>query len=237
MWQKQVQIVLLMVWLGLMSNRKTVIRYLSVFILLFCFRAGMAHQPDLSSLMIYEQNGKSILLIKSSLTAFEEEIIFLYGKDSYKTPQEFQQLVIKHFQANCSVSVNGETVKFLSPKVILGHETTVFAELSSRMQAIKSLDVKNAVFKDMPNNVCEVILTLNGLPQKQFVLGNALSHEAKLQVVNGNWKIEEASINFYKKPVFIFLAISLFIGLLALTRGIVQFVSSAKFKYPFSQKR
>lgn len=237
MWQKRVQTVLSIAWLVLMSNRKKLIRNLSVIILLFCFRAGMAHQPDLSSLMIYEQNGKSILLIKSSLTAFEEEIIYLYGKDSYKTPQEFQQLVIKHFQKNCSVIINGETIKFVNPKVILGHETTIFAELSSRPKTIKSLDVKNAVFKDMPNNVCEVILTLNGLPQKQFVLGNALSHEAKLQIVNENWIIEETSSDFHKQPAFILLAIFIIIVTLAIIRGITKFVSSTSFKYLFLQKR
>lgn len=237
MWPKQVQTVLSIAWLVLMSNRKKITRNLSVFILLFCFRAGMAHQPDLSSLMIYEQNGKSILLIKSSLTAFEEEIIYLYGKDSYKTPQEFQQLVIKHFQKNCSVIINGETIKFVNPKVILGHETTIFAELSSRPKTIKSLDVKNAVFKDMPNNVCEVILTLNDLPQKQFVLGNALSHEAKLRVVNGAWTIEEKSSDFYKQPVFVLLAIFIIIVSFAIIKLITKFVSSTLFKYLFLQKR
>lgn len=237
MWPKQVQTVLSIAWLVLMSNRKKVIRNLSVIILLFCFRVGMAHQPDLSSLMIYEQNGKSILLIKSSLTAFEQEIIYLYGKDSYKTPQEFQQLVIKYFQQNCSVSINGETIKFVTPKVMLGHETTVFAELSNCPKTIKSLVVKNDVFKDMPNNVCEVILTFNGLAQKQFVLGNALGHHAKLFVENGNWIIEEVSSDFYQKPAFIFLALFTIIASLVIIRGVIKFVSSASSKYLFLQKR
>ncbi|MBK7637300.1 MAG: hypothetical protein IPJ13_25730 [Saprospiraceae bacterium] len=57
-----------------------------------------AHQPDLSSLMIYEQGGKSILVIKSALSAFESEIEYSYPKGAYKTPAEFQELVIGHFQ-------------------------------------------------------------------------------------------------------------------------------------------
>ena len=52
--------------------------YLIIF--LFGFKAVYAHNPDLSSLMIYEQNGKSILLIKSSLTAFEGEVNYIFGK-------------------------------------------------------------------------------------------------------------------------------------------------------------
>ncbi len=216
-----------------MLNRKKIVRYLSLVLLLFCFRAGWAHQPDLSSLMIYEQNGKSILLIKSSLTAFEQEIVYLYGKDSYKTPQEFQQLVTKHFQKNCLITINDETIQFVSPQVILGHETTVVAELSNRPKTIKSVYLKNTMFKDMPNNICEVILTLNNLSQKQFILGSNLYLDAKLNVENGRWTNAETGTDLYKKPAFILLGILLVIVSLIIIRGIIQFVSSASFEYLF----
>ncbi len=62
--------------------------YLLIFLL--GFKAAYAHNPDLSSMMIYEQNGKSILLIKSSLTAFDGEVEYHFGKDAYKTPEEFE---------------------------------------------------------------------------------------------------------------------------------------------------
>ena len=216
-----------------MSNRQKIVRYLSLAMLLFCFRAGWAHQPDLSSLMIYEQNGKSILLIKSSLTAFEQEIIYLYGKDSYKTPQEFQQLVIKHFQKNCLITINDETIQFASPQVILGHETTVVAELSNRPKTIKSVYLKNTMFKDMPNNICEVILTLNNLSQKQFILGSNLYLDVKMNVENGRWTNAETGTDLYKKPAFILLGILLVIVSLIIIRAIIQFVSSASFEYLF----
>ena len=208
-------------------------RSLSLVLLLFCFRAGWAHQPDLSSLMIYEQNGKSILLIKSSLTAFEQEIIYLYGKDSYKTPQEFQQLVTKHFQKNCLITINDETIQFVSPQVILGHETTVVAELSNRPKTIKSVYLKNTMFKDMPNNICEVILTLNNLSQKQFILGSNLYLDVKMNVENGRWTNAETGTDLYKKPAFILLGILLVIVSLIIIRAIIQFVSSASFEYLF----
>ena len=208
-------------------------RSLSLVLLLFCFRAGWAHQPDLSSLMIYEQNGKSILLIKSSLTAFEQEIVYLYGKDSYKTPQEFQQLVTKHFQKNCLITINDETIQFTSPQVILGHETTVVAELSNRPKTIKSVYLKNTMFKDMPNNICEVILTLNNLSQKQFILGSNLYLDVKMNVENGRWTNAETGTDLYKKPAFILLGILLVIVSLIIIRAIIQFVSSASFEYLF----
>lgn len=219
-----------------MSNRHKIVRYLSLAMLLFCFRAGWAHQPDLSSLMIYEQNGKSILLIKSSLTAFEGEIDYLYPKDSYKTPQEFQQLVINHFQKNCTVIINGEEIKFANPQVILGHETTLVAELVNRPQTIKSIYLKNQLFKDISNSVCEVIFTLNGLPQKQFILGSNLYLDAKLTVENGKWLTEETKNDLPKKTAFILLGIVLIIVAFALIRGSIQFASSGIFKHLFSPK-
>lgn len=220
-----------------MSNREKIARYLSLVLLLSCFQAGWAHQPDLSSLMMYEQNGKSILLIKSSLTAFEGEIDYLYPKGSYKTPQEFQQLVINHFQKNCTVIINGEAIKFVNPQVILGHETTIVAELSNRPKTIKSIYLKNELFKDISNSVCEVIFTLNGLPQKQFILGNNLYLDAKLKVENGRWLVEETKIDLYKKPAFILLGILAVIVSLTFIRGGIQFASSGSFKYLFSPKR
>ena len=72
---------------------------------------------------------------------------------------------------------------------------------------------------------------------KQFILGNAVSHEAKLQVVNGAWVIEETSSNFYKKPAFILLVLFIIIVSFAIIRGIIQFVSPNSFKYLFSPKR
>ena len=157
-----------------------------------------AHSPDLSSMMIYEQNGKYFLAIKSSLTAFEGEIDYHFNKNAYKTPEEFQQLVSKHFQKNCLLIINNDTIKFINPTVVLGHETTVFAELLNVPDKFNSLYVRNTVFKDMPNNMCELILTLKGLPQKQYILTNENNQEVKLRVENDNWEVEETNASFFK---------------------------------------
>ena len=157
-----------------------------------------AHSPDLSSMMIYEQNGKYFLAIKSSLTAFEGEIDYHFNKNAYKTPEEFQQLVSKHFQKNCLLIINNDTIKFINPTVVLGHETTVFAELLNVPDKFNSLYVRNTVFKDMPNNMCELILTLKGLPQRQCILTNENNQEVKLRVENDNWEVEETNASFFK---------------------------------------
>jgi hypothetical protein len=178
-----------------------------LFLFLICTNIVHAHQPDLSNLMIYEQNGKYILVIKSALSAFEGEVDYLFGKNAYKSPEEFQLLVIKHFQKNCAVMMNDENIKLINPKVILGHETTLFAELSIVPKKISSIYVKNTLFKDMPVSLCEMILTLNALPQKQYLLNNVNNYEVKLQLENNSWTVvEDAS----PKTTLILLAVVAF---------------------------
>ncbi len=172
---------------------------LFIFLFIFCLSTkSFAHNPDLSNLMIYEQNGKYFLAIKSSLTAFEGEIDYNFNKNAYKTPEEFQELINKHFLNKCLLIINNDTIKFTHLTVVLGHETTVFAELLHVPDKFNSLYVRNTVFRDMPNNMCELIVTLKGLPQKQYILNNENKQEVKLKVENNNWKVEETTASNFK---------------------------------------
>ncbi len=197
-------------------------RTVHLVIFLLCFKAVSAHTPDLASLMIYNQNGKSILVIKSALTAFEGEVDYIFGKDAYKTPEEFNQLVIQHFQKNCFVIANGDTLKFSNIQVQLGHETNLFAELDNMPETISTFQVSNTVFADMPNNLCEVILALDGFPQKQYVLSNANNHEAKLTVEGNQWVVDENPEAFDLAPGLLMglagLSIAAILGLAILRR-------------------
>ncbi len=168
---------------------------------LCCFQAVFAHQPALSSLMIYEQNGKYRLIVKSSLSAFDGEINFLYGKNAYKTPAEFQKLVIAHFQKNCSVVVNNTPIRLANPYVNLGHETTFWAELPNFPNSAETVFVKNTSFEDMPGNLCELILAIPKLPQYQYILHEGNNHAVELNLKNNSWTVAE-----HKQEVFISLA-------------------------------
>lgn len=184
-----------------MQNRFRILALKRIFVFLFllCLNLkGFAHSPDLSSLMIYEQNGKHFLAIKSSLTAFEGEIDYHFKKNSYKTTEEFQQLVSKHFQKNCLLIINNDSIKFGQPTVVLGHETTVFLELPNLSQQINTLYLKNELFADLPHNQCELILMVKGYPQKQYILKKENLHQVKLLMENGSWTIEEISNSFPK---------------------------------------
>jgi hypothetical protein len=189
---------------------------MKTFFLLFLLtsvRLVQAHEPDLSNLMVYEQNGKHFLTVRSSLLAFEGEIHYLFGKNSYKTPEAFESLVIRHFQNNCFLIANGDTIRLMNPKVFLGHETTVIAELSNPPKIFNSIYVRNDLFKDMPNNMSELIIAINGLPLKQYILNNSNNHEIGFKVEKGNWEVANKSYSFYKKPILIsFLILSFIIG-------------------------
>ena len=169
-------------------------------LLLLFANGAQAHQPDLSNLMIYEQNGKYFLAIKSSLTAFEGEINYLFGSNAYKTPEAFQQLVITHFQNNCFVIIDGDTTRFVNPQVMLGHETTLFAELLNIPEKPNSIHIRNTVFKDMPSNMCEIILAIKGISQKQYILDNANQHEVRLTVEENKRMVVECRNPFLTTP-------------------------------------
>jgi hypothetical protein len=46
--------------------------------------------------------------------------------------------------------------------------------------------------------MCELILTLKGLPQKQYILTNENKQEVNLNVENDNWEVEETNASFFK---------------------------------------
>jgi hypothetical protein len=192
-------------------------------LLLLFANEAKAHQPDLSNLMIYEQNGRYFLAIKSSLTAFEGEIDYLFGSNAYKTPEAFQQLVIRHFKNNCFVIIDGDTTRFVNPQVMLGHETTLFAEMMNIPDKPNSIYIRNTVFTDMPSNMCEIILAIKGISQKQYILDNANEHEVKLKLENNNWVVVENK-NLVSTTSYLFIGVGL------LVVAIIVFTKSRKKK-------
>ncbi len=156
-----------------------------------------AHDPALSSIMIYDQNGKKLVAVKSSILAFEGAIDYHYGKNSYKTPEQFNILAINYFRKNCILVINSDTILFKNPQVQLGHETTLFAELENAPEKVTTFYLKNALFKDMPNHLCELILSINGYPQKQAILNHENGYETKLRLENNKWLSEKPD-----KPTF-----------------------------------
>ncbi|MFK7908375.1 MAG: hypothetical protein AB8B69_24810 [Chitinophagales bacterium] len=150
--------------------------------LLFSFIAK-AHQPDISSTMLVEQeDGTWILQVRASLTAFEYEVNTHYGKDSYPTPEKFQELVISHLKENLSIHFNESVAAvFQNPYVKLGHETNAVFEVSGVPETWNSVSVKNSSFKDINRNQSALIILKKGFAKEQFVLNKANDHQVKLK--------------------------------------------------------
>ncbi len=146
-----------------------------------------AHQPDLSSTMLIEQEDNTwILQIRAALTAFEYEVAAQFPDKTYTSPKEFQDLVIEHVQKNLTVRFNGQdSMELLKPYVKLGHETNVLFEIKNAPETINSIFVQNSSFGDIKRNQSALVVFKEGFTKEQFVLNNANSHSADL-MIKGN---------------------------------------------------
>lgn len=210
-----------------MQNRhlSASMKYIAFMLAMLMSGQSHAHQPALSTMILSKTvDGKYVLQINSSLTAFEGEIDYLYSKNSYKTPEAFNKLVINHFEKNVSFSINGDnTVKFVDPIVILGHETKLVVEVVGIPNDIKTIYLKNEMFKDIPRNQSILIMLDKGFPNQQYVLNNENNQEVQLELVNGEWKNNKPYTFIFKRiqsmyVLMVFLCI-IAVVLLAVKRG------------------
>lgn len=173
-----------------------------------------AHQIDLSTVIFSKTpDGKVVVQVTSSLTAFQGEINYLNPKDSYKSPEEFQKLVIDHFYKTFSMVLN-EKVKFINPIVILGHETKIVAEVTGFSKNVNAIKLKSEIFKDINNNQTIVIYALDGFPVgKNFVLNKDNKQEINILLKEGNWEEVEKTASSFSLKYLLFLSIPLLFGL------------------------
>lgn len=150
------------------------------------------HDPTYSNTILTEQeNGTWILQINSALTAFEHEVHTNYGKDSYKTPEEFNALVVQHILKNISIKVNNKKdLIFKNGYVKLGHETSAVFEVVGVPKKLSKVLFTNSSFKDVHHNQNTLIILKKGLKKQQFLLSDDNAHSVKLKVSNGQFEKE-----------------------------------------------
>ncbi len=195
---------------------------LSLCLCLFFFSAS-AHQADLSSTLLVEQENNSwILQVRSPLTAFEFEIEKKYGPSAYTSAEEFQELVVQLLQEHVSILFNEHEMGVLEGGLVkLGHETNVIFKVSGVPKEFDNLKVKNSTFKDIRRNQSALVIMKKGFTQKQFVLNNENQHTAQLAVKNAqfvslNPTSEKAMVAL--PNVFVGIALAGFLGLFLLLR-------------------
>ncbi len=164
------------------------------FSLLWVSTNTFAHSPDFSNIIISKtENGQIVLQINSSLTAFQQEINYVNGKGAYKSPKEFQELVLQLFKSRFSLILNNnDTIKFKNSKVFLGHETKIVTEIIGIPKDVKSIHLKNIIFKDLHNSQSAVIFLLDGFPKEKFTLQRDNKHELNIILADKKWLVPTA---------------------------------------------
>jgi hypothetical protein len=151
-----------------------------------------AHQPDISTTMLVEQeDGSWVLQVRASLTAFEYEVHTKYGKDSYKTPEEFNELVIRHVTESISITFGENNAAELDHAFVkLGHETNVVFKAIGIPETITTMSVTNGSFKNIHGNQSALIIIKTGFEKKQFILSDTNEHTAKLSVLGNTFELQ-----------------------------------------------
>ncbi|TXF87650.1 hypothetical protein FUA23_18260 [Neolewinella aurantiaca] len=170
---------------------------------LFCFSLGVrAHQPDISSTMLVDQgNNNWVLQVRAALTALEYEVETHFGKDSYATPEEFMELVLRHVKEHTSIVFNGtDAAELRNGRVKLGHESSVVFEVAGTPETLQSLMVKNTSFSEISRNQSALIVLKDGFSKDQFTLNNKNGHTVELQVNDAEFELvaaaEESNTNY-----------------------------------------
>ncbi|MCX6185292.1 MAG: hypothetical protein NTX74_09780 [Flavobacterium sp.] len=173
-------------------NKKTFTTHVFVIIMLsmlfFSFNK-IDHDPLYSTTILIEQeDGSWVLQIYSALTAFEHEVHTNYGKDSYKTPEEFNTLVIQHVLKNLSITINSKnTVSFKNGYVKLGHEASAVFEVVGIPKKATKVQFTNSSFKDVYNNQNTLMILKKGFKKQIFLLNDSNQHSVELKVSNNQF--------------------------------------------------
>ncbi|WP_299781517.1 hypothetical protein [uncultured Formosa sp.] len=172
-----------------MHCKKNLIK-LCVFGILLFSNLVCAHNPDLSNIIISKtETGQIVIQINSSLTAFQQEVNYINGQGAYKSPEEFQDLVLNHFKNSFSIIINKkDTLQFKNPKVFLGHETKLVAEIIGLPETVNAIHLQNKLFKDIYNNQSVAIFLLDEFPKDKYTLDRDNNQEINIELVNGKWQ-------------------------------------------------
>ena len=151
-----------------------------------------AHSPtNSSSLLIEGENGIWMLQIRAALTALEQEVHTRYSADSYKTPEEFKNLVANIFEKDLAISFdNYPHIDLINPQIKLGHETIVVYQFKGPEQ-LDSFTFKNESFKNISNSKNVLFVVKKGIEKNQFVLNRHNNFRVHLMANGTNLRIIE----------------------------------------------
>ncbi|MGJ8716474.1 MAG: hypothetical protein ACSHXG_15315 [Maribacter stanieri] len=197
-------------------------KYILIYITGLFSLLGYAHNPDASTTMLVEkENNTWVLQISSSLTAFQQEVRTHFAETPYKTPEEFQQMVLEHIKNNLDISFNdGSKITLGQGIVKLGHETKVVFEVFGIPSDLQSIRVRNAAFKDIGRSQSALFIFKDGFSKEQFILNNDNDHTLNLKV-NGNKFVEASQQNAGMDSSYVILIVMSLLGFSFLIQKII----------------
>tara|TARA_R110002126_G_scaffold173894_1_gene322442 strand:+ start:3585 stop:4202 length:618 start_codon:yes stop_codon:yes gene_type:complete len=197
-------------------------KYILIYITGLFSLLGHAHNPDASTTMLVEkENNTWVLQISSSLTAFQQEVRTHFAETPYKTPEEFQQMVLEHIKNNLDISFNdGSKITLGQGIVKLGHETKVVFEVFGIPSDLQSIRVRNAAFKDIGRSQSALFIFKDGFSKDQFILNNDNDHILNLKV-NGNKFVEASQQNAGMDSSYVILIVMSLLGFSFLIQKII----------------
>lgn len=172
------------------------------FVLLCCSSTFLfAHSPTSSTtLLIKGENNKWMLQIRAALTAFEQEVHFRYGQDSYESPEEFIDLIKTILVEDLNLGFsNLDAFELENPQVGLGHETVVFYQFEGP-DKIASFTLNNSIFQHIYNSQNTFFLIDDRYEKEQFTLNKKTNFLLRLKADKNKLVVEkEATINSEEK--------------------------------------
>lgn len=174
-----------------------------------------AHQPDVSTTMFVEkENNTWVLQVSASLTAFQYEIKTHFSETPYKTPEEFQTMVLAYIKKNLELQINGLQIASFGDGVVkLGHETKVVFEVFGIPSEIHSAIIKNNAFKDIYKSQGTLIIAKEGFRKEHFVMNDVNDHTIALKVTNETFILRPETTNIisFNSPKKLSLGIAMLV--------------------------
>ncbi|MEP2279942.1 hypothetical protein [Maribacter sp.] len=206
-------------------------KYILLIVIVCSSAISFAHSPDASTIVLAEQkNSTWVLQINASLTAFQQEVRTHFADTPYKTPEEFQEMVLAHIKNNLLISFNnGEQITLGKGIVKLGHETKVIFEIKDIPASIESAVISNKVFTDISRNQSVLMVFKEGFVKDHFNLNQANDHTIAL-LVKDNKFVETAQQNANISPSLIIIFLLAFMGLGYLIKKMLELKTKSTFQ-------
>ncbi|UZR98956.1 DUF6702 family protein [Chondrinema litorale] len=156
-----------------------------------------AHQPNISSFILIEKDPELWMLqLNASITAFEYEVKNEYGKDSYNSTEEFNQLLLKHLKEQITIKINDKNVPLKNGRVQLGHSTTIVFDLAKANDGItEEIFVKNNSFQNIYNSQTIFSIIKEEFDRTRSVLNKKNDFQISVSLIDHQFIMEESPKN------------------------------------------